>query len=136
MGIKGLTKLIRDNCPGAIKETSLKGYTGMKVCIDASNALYQFMVAIRSMGQGGLASAQVNTKRPLLLTDLINCTGFSGLPLFFLPYRRVFFLHAMYFLGSHPFFLLCFVSPPLSSSQTPKVKLPHTSPVCLHVPFA
>ena len=137
MGIKGLTKLIRDNCPGAIKETSLKGYTGMKVCIDASNALYQFMVAIRSMGQGGLASAQVNTKRPLLLTDLINCTGFSGLPLFFfLPYRRVFFLHATYVLGSHPFFLLCFVSPLLSSSQTPKVKLPHTSPVCLHVPFA
>ena len=88
MGIKGLTKLIRDNCPGAIKETSLKGYTGMKVCIDASNALYQFMVAIRSMGQGGLASAQVNTKRPLLLTDLINCTGFSGLPLFFF-YRTV-----------------------------------------------
>jgi len=60
MGIKGLTKLIRDNCPGAIKETVLKGYTGMKVCIDASNALYQFMVAIRSMGQGGSAAAQVN----------------------------------------------------------------------------
>jgi hypothetical protein len=60
MGIKGLTKLIRDNCPGAIKETVLKGYTGMKVCIDASNALYQFMVAIRSMGQGGQAAAQVS----------------------------------------------------------------------------
>ena len=60
MGIKGLTKLIRDNCPGAIKETVLKGYTGMKVCIDASNALYQFMVAIRSMRQGGQAAAQVS----------------------------------------------------------------------------
>jgi flap endonuclease-1 len=59
MGIKGLTKLIRDNVPGAIKETSLKGYTGMKICIDASNALYQFMVAIRSMGQGGAAAAQL-----------------------------------------------------------------------------
>ena len=59
MGIKGLTKLIRDNVPGAIKETSLKGYTGMKVCIDASNALYQFMVAIRSMGQGNAAAAQL-----------------------------------------------------------------------------
>ena len=101
MGIKGLTKLIRDNCPGAIKETSLKGYTGMKVCIDASNALYQFMVAIRSMGQGGLASAQVNTKRPMLLTDPINCTRFSGMPIFS-SCRRI-FLHAIYFLGSNPF---------------------------------
>ena len=131
MGIKGLTKLIRDNCPGAIKETSLKGYTGMKVCIDASNALYQFMVAIRSMGQGGLASAQVNTKRPLLLTDLINCTGFSGLPLFFFYRTAVSFFWVLTL-------SFCFVlfSHPLSSSQTPKVKLPHTSPVCLHVPFA
>ena len=46
MGIKGLTKLIRDNVPGAIKEGNLKQYTGMRVAIDASNALYQFMVSV------------------------------------------------------------------------------------------
>lgn len=62
MGIQGLTKLIRDNCPGAIKEGKLKQYTGMKVAIDASNALYQFMVAIRSMGQAGGASAQLTNE--------------------------------------------------------------------------
>ncbi len=63
MGIKGLTKFIRDNCPHAIKEqASRKSYTGMKVAIDASMALYQFMVAVRSAegGAGGAAVQMTN----------------------------------------------------------------------------
>ena len=94
MGIKGLTKLIRDNCPGAIKETVLKGYTGMKVCIDASNALYQFMVAIRSMGQGGSAAAQVN---------FVNVD---------LPHNSISFLYNSYILTNLSpqfFFSICFL---------------------------
>lgn len=47
MGIKGLTKLIADKAPAAIKEGEISNYFSRKVAIDASMALYQFLVAIR-----------------------------------------------------------------------------------------
>ena len=105
MGIKGLTKLIRDNSPGAIKETVLKGYTGMKICIDASNALYQFMVAIRSMGQGGSAAAQVGFISHVSTSSrvaffLLNLLFFC----FFLP-SLLFSFSSRLFFFDHSFFL-------------------------------
>ena len=45
MGILGLTKLIGDNAPSAIKETTLGSHFGRKVAIDASMAIYQFLVS-------------------------------------------------------------------------------------------
>lgn len=36
MGIQGLTKLIADVAPWAIKETEIKNYFGRKIAIDAS----------------------------------------------------------------------------------------------------
>ena len=50
MGIKGLSQLIGDNAPGAIKENEFKNYFGRKVAVDASMWLYQFLVAVRSEG--------------------------------------------------------------------------------------
>ncbi|PWN97043.1 PIN domain-like protein [Tilletiopsis washingtonensis] len=47
MGIKGLTALITDEAPKAIKVRDYKSYFGRKVGIDASMCLYQFLVAIR-----------------------------------------------------------------------------------------
>jgi flap endonuclease-1 len=47
MGIKGLTQLIGDTCPEALKETEVKHYFGRKVAIDASMALYAFLISIR-----------------------------------------------------------------------------------------
>jgi len=47
MGIQGLTKLIADNCPTAIKEDEIKNYFGRKIAIDASMSLYQFLIAVR-----------------------------------------------------------------------------------------
>ena len=41
MGILGLSKLIADVAPGAIKENEMKNYFGRKVAIDASMSLYQ-----------------------------------------------------------------------------------------------
>ncbi len=41
MGILGLSKLIADVAPGAIKENEIKNYFGRKVAIDASMSLYQ-----------------------------------------------------------------------------------------------
>jgi len=47
MGIQGLTKLIADNVPDAIKEEDIKNYFGRTIAIDASMSLYQFLIAVR-----------------------------------------------------------------------------------------
>ena len=50
MGINGLMKLLSEECPGAIKEQEMENYTGRKVAIDASMAMYQFLIAVRTTG--------------------------------------------------------------------------------------
>mmetsp|Transcript_2693 Transcript_2693/g.3694 ORF Transcript_2693/g.3694 Transcript_2693/m.3694 type:complete len:439 (+) Transcript_2693:81-1397(+) len=52
MGIQGLTKLLCDECPGCIKEIELSSLTGRKIAIDASMAMYQFLIAVRSRSDG------------------------------------------------------------------------------------
>ncbi|PWN19624.1 PIN domain-like protein [Microstroma glucosiphilum] len=47
MGIKGLTSLITDEAPEAIKHHDIKSFFGRKVAIDASMSLYQFLIAVR-----------------------------------------------------------------------------------------
>eukprot|EP01116_Phalansterium_solitarium_P011137 TRINITY_DN26745_c0_g1_i1.p1 TRINITY_DN26745_c0_g1~~TRINITY_DN26745_c0_g1_i1.p1 ORF type:complete len:392 (-),score=107.15 TRINITY_DN26745_c0_g1_i1:6-1181(-) len=53
MGIHGLSKLIADKAPEAIKENEIKNYFGRKVAIDASMSLYQFMIAVTGRAGGG-----------------------------------------------------------------------------------
>ena len=54
IGIKNLTKLLMEQAPEAFKEEAgPAAYTGTKVAIDASMALYQFMVAVRSAESAG-----------------------------------------------------------------------------------
>lgn len=50
MGILGLSKLIADIAPFAIKEGEIKQFFGRKIAIDASMCLYQFLIAVRSEG--------------------------------------------------------------------------------------
>ncbi len=50
MGIHGLTKVIADNAPDAIREAEIKTFFGRKVAIDASMSIYQFLIAVRSEG--------------------------------------------------------------------------------------
>jgi len=50
MGIHGLTKVIADHAPKAIKEHPINSYFGRKVAIDASMSIYQFLIAVRSDG--------------------------------------------------------------------------------------
>jgi flap endonuclease-1 len=45
MGIKGLMKLLGDEAPDAVKEHEIENYTGRQVAIDASMAIYQFLVS-------------------------------------------------------------------------------------------
>ncbi|KAF8206535.1 PIN domain-like protein [Mycena galopus ATCC 62051] len=47
MGIKGLTALLSEHAPGAIKEHEIKTLFGRKVAIDASMSIYQFLIAVR-----------------------------------------------------------------------------------------
>jgi hypothetical protein len=49
MGIKHLMQLIADRVPTAIKETTIKNYFGRIIAIDASMALYQFLVCFGTL---------------------------------------------------------------------------------------
>eukprot|EP00965_Chrysotila_dentata_P245711 6206727-Pleurochrysis_carterae.AAC.1 len=54
MGIHGLTKLIGDNAPEAMKtDGKIDNYFGRKIAIDASMAIYQFLIAVRQAGGEG-----------------------------------------------------------------------------------
>ena len=61
MGIHGLMKLLSEECPGCVKEQELENFTGRSIAIDASMAMYQFLIAVRSMGASG-ASAQLTNE--------------------------------------------------------------------------
>ncbi|KAF0971964.1 hypothetical protein FDP41_009660 [Naegleria fowleri] len=50
MGIKGLANLILDEAKQAVREDELKNYFGRKVAIDASMAMYQFLIALKNSG--------------------------------------------------------------------------------------
>ncbi|KAL3814596.1 hypothetical protein ACJIZ3_015864 [Penstemon smallii] len=50
MGIKGLTKLLADNAPKAMKEQKFESYFGRKIAIDASMSIYQFLIVIGRSG--------------------------------------------------------------------------------------
>lgn len=50
MGIQGLSKVIGDYAPSAVKENEIKNYFGRKVAIDASMSIYQFLIAVRQDG--------------------------------------------------------------------------------------
>ncbi|CAD6892297.1 unnamed protein product [Tilletia controversa] len=66
MGIKGLTSLIQDEAPDAIKEADIKTYFGRKVAIDASMSLYQFLIAVRQQDGQQLMSDSGETTSHLM----------------------------------------------------------------------
>jgi len=66
MGILGLSKLIADVAPSAIKENEIKNYFGRKVAIDASMSLYQFLIAVRQDGGAQLTNESGETTSHLM----------------------------------------------------------------------
>ena len=66
MGILGLSKLIADVAPAAIKENEIKNYFGRKVAIDASMSLYQFLIAVRQDGGAMLTTEDGSTTSHLM----------------------------------------------------------------------
>jgi len=66
MGILGLSKLIADVAPAAIKENEIKNFFGRKVAIDASMSLYQFLIAVRQDGGAMMTSEDGSTTSHLM----------------------------------------------------------------------
>ncbi|KAL7532787.1 hypothetical protein ACHAXR_004843 [Thalassiosira sp. AJA248-18] len=60
MGIKGLAKLLSDESPDSIREVPLSSLHGRKIAIDASMAIYQFLIAVRSGGPNSAAMMLTN----------------------------------------------------------------------------
>ena len=60
MGIKGLAKLLSDEAPDCIREVPLSSLQGRKIAIDASMAIYQFLIAVRSGGPNQQAAMLTN----------------------------------------------------------------------------
>ncbi|KAL7498210.1 hypothetical protein ACHAWT_006163 [Skeletonema menzelii] len=60
MGIKGLAKLLSDEAPDSLREVPLSSLQGRKIAVDASMAIYQFLIAVRSGGPGGAAMMLTN----------------------------------------------------------------------------
>lgn len=60
MGIKGLAKLLSDESPDSIREVPLSSLHGRKIAVDASMAIYQFLIAVRSGGPNSAAIMLTN----------------------------------------------------------------------------
>lgn len=50
MGIQGLTKLLADHAPSAIKDQKFENYFGRKIAVDASMHIYAFLVVVGRTG--------------------------------------------------------------------------------------
>lgn len=61
MGIKGLSKLLGDHAPRAIKEKDLASLSGRKIAIDASMCIYQLLVGVRMGADNFTNDAGMNT---------------------------------------------------------------------------
>ncbi|RWW30182.1 hypothetical protein GW17_00005248, partial [Ensete ventricosum] len=82
----GLTKLLADNAPKAMKEQKFESYFGRKIAIDASMSIYQFLVRSPSLGPIPSIAPEIfnSLSFPLFLRDfiwftvilfLIDCRG-------------------------------------------------------------
>lgn len=63
MGIHGLTKLIADHAPSALREAPISSFFGRKVAIDASMCIYQFLIAVRTEGSNGSAGLNLTNSK-------------------------------------------------------------------------
>jgi flap endonuclease-1 len=56
MGVKGLMQLIAEACPQALKENEAENYFGRRVALDASLALYSFLIALSPLSDFSFAT--------------------------------------------------------------------------------
>eukprot|EP00753_Platysulcus_tardus_P004586 PLAT12545.3.p1 GENE.PLAT12545.3~~PLAT12545.3.p1 ORF type:complete len:402 (+),score=173.25 PLAT12545.3:63-1268(+) len=74
MGIHSLAKTLGEHAADSMEDVALKDLTGRVIAVDASNAIYQFLIAIRSSGEGG-ASAQLMNEAGEVTSHLVGFWG-------------------------------------------------------------
>ena len=62
MGIKNLNKLLSDEAPECMRMSPLKSLSGRKIALDASMAIYQFLIAVRQGGPDAVHQQLTNEK--------------------------------------------------------------------------
>jgi hypothetical protein len=73
--VQGLTKLLADNAPGAMKEQKFESYFGRRIAIDASMSIYQFLIVVGRTGNEMLTNEAGEVTRSVPILDMV-----SGLP--------------------------------------------------------
>ncbi|EJT98669.1 PIN domain-like protein [Dacryopinax primogenitus] len=66
MGIKGLTQLLSEHAPKALRDVEMKTLFGRKVAVDASMSIYQFLIAVRQKDGEMLMNDQGETTSHLM----------------------------------------------------------------------
>ncbi|KAI4369344.1 hypothetical protein MLD38_017792 [Melastoma candidum] len=56
MGIKGLTKVLREKAPDAVTERKVEEYSGRRIAVDASTCIYQFLIVVGRRGTDTLTN--------------------------------------------------------------------------------
>ena len=72
MGITRLMNLLKEKCPKSIKSTPLSHYTGQIFALDASMAMYQFLISTQSIKTSGFSIAELRDEEG-------NLTGMENL---------------------------------------------------------
>ena len=72
MGITRLMNLLREKCPKSIKSIPLSHYTGQIFALDASMAMYQFLISTQTIKTAGFSIAELRDEEGNLTGHLLG----------------------------------------------------------------
>jgi flap endonuclease-1 len=72
MGITRLMNLLREKCPKSIKSIPLSHYTGQIFALDASMAMYQFLISTQTIKTSGFSIAELRDEEGNLTGHLLG----------------------------------------------------------------
>ena len=72
MGITRLMNLLREKCPKSIKSVPLSHYTGQIFALDASMAMYQFLISTQTIKTSGFSIAELRDEEGNLTGHLLG----------------------------------------------------------------
>jgi len=72
MGIKRLMNLLKEKCPKSIRSVPLSNYTGQIFALDASMAMYQFLISTQTIKTAGFSIAELRDEEGNLTGHLLG----------------------------------------------------------------